>query len=131
MKGKFFTAPRILASLISVLIGFGALFLTSWLFELLLFEPLRSINLLLLKLPQSYTSIVGASLAYFSIRALFGSYYLNEETDRSILYGVIEIPLWIALTVGVYFLFSYLESVSKVMTPLPVSRLNIVRRKYT
>jgi len=110
MEEKFFTAPRTLASLISVLVGFGALFLTSWLFELLLFEPLRSINLLLLKLPQAYTSFAGASLAYFSIRVLLGSCYLNEETGRSVLYGVIEILPWIALYIGVSTLFYYLES---------------------
>jgi hypothetical protein len=113
MEEKFFTAPRTLASLISVLTAIGSLWLFGELIEGYLegVDTLGGIYFMLLIGQAMYIIFI---TVFGLTRLVLGRYYLKEELGDSIGYACIEFFLWIALAAGVLFLFSYLENISKV-----------------
>jgi len=104
MQGRFFTSSRILVSFITILITASAGFAFSELVDFL-FGDAETLGAIIFVFPALFIFLGGSGLVFFLVRVFLGSKYLDEETERSILYGFIEIAFWVVLVLGLIFLF--------------------------
>lgn len=112
MKGKFFTSPRILSSLVAFLVSIGLFYVSGSLMNTL-YESSKVISTLtfftLGMFPTAVISGVGVA-GFLVVRFLLGRYYLDESLERSVIFSVVEIIIWVSVLLGLTILFVALES---------------------